>query len=201
MVREELAAHIARNSEPILDVLRTEFANARDVLEIGSGNGQHATWFAAGLAHLRWQTSDLGENCAAIRGRLEKAGLPNVLAPLSVDVRDTQLPAAAFDAVFSANTAHIMSEGAVEKMFHLVAQVLRPGGLLCLYGPFRQNGAFNADSNRRFHESLRARDPAMGIRDLATLHIYAARGSLVASKLYGMPANNFIAIWQKRKRN
>ncbi len=114
MTKRSMAAHTARNCEPILEVLRNEFQDSQSVLEIGSGSGQHATVFAADLDYLSWQTSDRNENHEEIRNWLAAAGLPNVLAPLSLDVLDASMAADAYDAVFSANTAHIMSINAVE---------------------------------------------------------------------------------------
>ena len=192
-----LTPHTARNCEPILGVLREELRNVAEILEIGSGDGQHATIFATDLSHLRWQTSDLDENHAAINRWLARMALPNVLPPFSLDVMNAALPANSYDAVFSANTAHIMHLAAVDKMFALVAQVLRAGGVFCLYGPFRQNGVFNTESNAGFHESLRARDSGMGIRHLEGLDAFAAEGGLKRQRLYAMPANNFIAVWRK----
>ena len=107
------------------------------------------------------------------------------------------IAADAYDAVYSANTAHIMSLAAVEKMFAIVGMALTGGGVFNLYGPFRQNGAFNAPSNARFDESLRLRDPAMGIRDLAALDEFAGDNDMRRLRLYAMPANNHLAVWQK----
>jgi cyclopropane fatty-acyl-phospholipid synthase-like methyltransferase len=192
-----MTAHTARNCEPILAVLRNEFQDSQSVLEIGSGSGQHATVFAADLDYLSWQTSDRNENHEEIRNWLAAAGLPNVLSPLSLDVLDASMAADTYDAVFSANTAHIMSINAVEEMFTLVSDVLRSGGVFCLYGPFCQNGKFNTDSNAGFHASLRARDSAMGIRHLEDLDRFAASGGMRRKRLYAMPANNFLAVWHK----
>lgn len=194
---EELAPHTARNWQPISDVLRIEFASIRDVLELGSGNGQHATLFAAAMRHLRWQTSDLDESHAAINRWLTQEKAPNVLAPLALDVMTATLPANTYDAVFSANTAHIMSLPAVEKMFALVARAVRAGGVFCLYGAFRQGGIYNAESNARFHATLRARNASMGIRDLEELDAFAAAGGLQQLRCYAMPANNLLVVWSK----
>jgi SAM-dependent methyltransferase len=196
-VSDGLAPHTARNFRPIADILRTEFSAVTEVLEIGSGNGQHATLFAAELQHLRWQTSDLVENQAAISAWLAQENLDNVLPPLSLDTLTAVMPPESYDAVFSANTAHIMPVAAVEKMFALVAGVLRPGGLFCLYGPFRQDGAFNSDSNARFHNALRAGDAGMGIRDLEVLDRFAAADALERVRSYAMPANNSMFVWSK----
>jgi hypothetical protein len=104
---------------------------------------------------------------------------------------------AVYDAAFSANTAHIMSIAAVEKMFALVADALRISGVFCLYGPFRQGGEFDTCSNAEFHKSLRSQDAAMGIRHLEDLDQFAATGGMRRERLYAMPANNLIVVWQK----
>ena len=186
-----------RNCKPILDVLQQELKNADTVLEIGSGTGQHAVALGAALDHLTWQTSDLDEHHAGIRAWLADAELANVLEPLLLDVSKASLPPATYDAVFSANTAHIMNFASVERMFALVAVALKENGLFCLYGPFRQAGEFNTASNAEFHRSLQARDPAMGIRHLEDLDRFATIGGMRRLRLYAMPANNYIVVWQK----
>jgi len=188
-----------RNAQPILDVLRTEFAGTSSVLEIGSGTGQHAVSFAAALSQLVWQASDVAENQAGICAWLHDARLPNVPEPLVLDVLNDDPPSETYDAVFSANTAHIMSFAAVEKMFSLVSDVLNANGVFVLYGPFRQGGEFNTTSNADFHRSLRQRDAVMGIRHIEDLDELAAQGDLERERLYAMPANNHLAVWQKRK--
>jgi SAM-dependent methyltransferase len=189
-----------RNSGPILEVLRNEFSNCESVLEIGSGTGQHAHRFASELAHLSWQTSDLEENHAGISAWVSESKLTNLLPPISLDVLTADLKATSFDAVFSANTAHIMSIDAVAKMFCLVGKALAPGGVFCLYGPFRQGGEFNTASNSAFDESLRARNAAMGIRDIESLEEFGSKCGLLREKLYAMPANNHIAVWRRNSR-
>jgi predicted O-methyltransferase YrrM len=191
------AESAARNTAPILAVLRREFRHAKEVLEIGSGTGQHAVAFAAELGHLRWQTSDLDENHAAINAWLQHAQLGNLAAPLVLDVRDAALEPASFDAVFSANTAHIMGIDAVKRMFSLVGDALRSDGVFCLYGPFRVGGAFNAPSNEAFDAGLRQRDAMMGIRDVETLDEFGAACGLHRRRLYAMPSNNYIAVWKR----
>jgi SAM-dependent methyltransferase len=187
-----------RNAGPILDILRTAFASCTRVLEIGSGTGQHAVRFGAELGHLSWQTSDLEPNHAGICAWIEEAGLDNVLEPLVVDVLTSELPRKSFDGVFSANTAHIMSFEAVERMLALVGRVLVEGGVFCLYGPFRQNGEFNTESNAAFDRALRHQDPEMGIRDLEDLDRFGADHGLRRECLHAMPANNCLAVWRKR---
>lgn len=182
---------------PILDVLREEFRERSRVLEIGSGTGQHAVYFAQDLRHLEWQTSELPGQHAAIHAWLEHARLPNVLPPLELNVRTAELGERTYDAVFSANTAHIMDIGAVRAMFELTGRILEQNGVFCLYGPFRFEGRYTSESNAAFDASLRERDASMGVRDLAELDRFATAAGLVRTRLYAMPANNHIAVWAK----
>lgn len=186
-----------RNKEAILHVIREEFRNCSSVLEIGSGTGQHAVHFAAALGHLTWQTSDVQENHAGIRAWLRDRALQNVRDPLVLDVCTARVPEQKYDGVFSANTAHIMSFAAVEKMFALVISCLQTDGVFVLYGPFRQEGDFNTSSNARFHESLRQTDTEMGIRHLEDLERLAVAGGMRRMRLYALPANNHIVVWKK----
>lgn len=197
MTDPPFAEAAARNAPPILDVLRHEFRDAKDVLEIGSGTGQHAVTFARALPGLHWQTSDLDDNHASIKAWIEASAADCVLPPLSLDVRTAVVGAATYDAVFSANTAHIMGVEAVRAMFCLVGDALRADGVFCLYGPFRIGGNFNTASNERFDASLRSRDDTMGIRDLETLDDFGASCGLHRQRLYAMPANNYIAVWTR----
>ena len=198
MTEPPYAGPAARNAAPILEVLQREFRDCSRVIEIGSGTGQHAVTFAKRLDHLFWQTSDLDQNHPGIVAWLEGAGLENAGSPLSVDVRTATLDAEAYDAAFSSNTAHIMDIDAVANMFSLVGDALSSGGVFCLYGPFRVAGTFNTSSNEEFDTSLRARDPAMGIRDLEQLDDFAAAAHLDRQRLYAMPSNNYVAMWRKR---
>ena len=186
-----------RNSNPILEVIRDEFRDCKSVLEIGSGSGQHAVFFARQMSWLTWQTSDLPENHAGINEWLEDSGLDNVKAPFDLDVEQPLQTDDRFDAVFSANTAHIMSIKAVECMFRIVGESLNDKGKFCLYGPFNRNGEFTSDSNRNFDASLKSQNPAMGIRDLEVVDPFAVANSLRRKNLYAMPANNLIVVWKK----
>jgi len=186
-----------RNSGPILGVLRHEFADSAAVLEIGSGTGQHAVEFAANLPDLTWQTSDLDETHDGIRAHIESAAITNVMAPILLDVRSANLPAAAYDAVFTCNTAHIMSFAAVENMIRLVGTTLRINGVFACYGPFKQGGDFSTESNANFDQWLRRRDPESGIRNLEDLDTLAMHAGLQQCRVYAMPANNLLVVWQK----
>jgi len=186
-----------RNKGPILQVLRQEFARAASVLEIGSGTGQHAVFFARALDHLVWQTSDRAENHASIHAWIEAEGPPNVLAPLDLDVTGTW-PPVQFDAVFSANTAHIMSWPEVCAMMAGVGRVLRPDGTFVLYGPFACDGVHTSGSNAEFDRMLRERDPSSGIRDVRDLDREAQTAGLTWKANHPMPANNRILVWRRR---
>jgi len=199
MSQKPFAAATERNSLPILDVIHHEFQRASSVLEIGSGTGKHAVCFGKALSHLVWQTSELAENHAGITLWLDEAGLPNVRMPIEVDVMTAEVSPQSYDAVYSANTAHIMSFPAVVKMFSLVSKALRDDGIFCLYGPFKQGGEFSTQSNANFDNSLRERNSEMGIRDIEALDKLGESGSMVRERLYAMPANNCLASWVKRK--
>ena len=197
MTDRPYAEYAARNAAPILEILKREFRDSSRVLEIGSGTGQHAVTFAAALDHLQWQTSDLDENHAAIHAWIGASQLKNVLAPLSMDVRTAVVRQDSYDAVFSSNTAHIMGIDAVESMYALVGAALRARGVFCLYGPFRRDGQFNTRSNADFDMDLRGRDPVMGIRDLEMLDEFAQANGLRRQRLYAVPSNNYVVVWQK----
>jgi cyclopropane fatty-acyl-phospholipid synthase-like methyltransferase len=197
MAEKPFAESAASNAAPILEILQHEFRDRSRVLEIGSGTGQHAVAFAKVLRHLYWQTSDLDENHAGIRAWADDAQLGNLGAPLSLDVRTANIDEHAYDAAYSANTAHIMSIDAVEKMFTLLGKVLCDGGVFCLYGPFQRNGEFNARSNANFDAGLRQRDPAMGIRDIECLDEFASAAGMHRQRLYAVPSNNNVAVWRR----
>jgi cyclopropane fatty-acyl-phospholipid synthase-like methyltransferase len=187
-----------QNKQVILDVLLKEFAKTRHVLEIGSGTGQHAVFFARALPHLLWQPSDLGENHPGIDAWIGDAGLNNIRAPLTLDVKNDRWPSMEFDGVFSANTAHIMGWSEVETMFAGIGEVLLPGGRFCLYGPFNYHGQFTSASNANFDMWLKSRNPKSGVRDIAELDTLAKKARLELIEDYEMPANNRIIVWHAR---
>lgn len=197
MPETPFAAAAIRNSEPILNVLRTELADRHTVLEIGSGTGQHAVYFAAALPELDWQTSDLEENHDLIRARIDEAGLANVRLPLLIDMQAPPAIATVYDAVYSCNTMHIMSMTAVENMLPFVGTMLRDDGLFAYYGAFRRGGQCSTESNAAFDRSLRLRSPHMGLRDLDRIERLAAAAGLIRDRIYAMPANNLLVTWVK----
>ena len=184
------------NKAPILAVIKPLFAKVRRVLEIGSGTGQHAVHFAAAMPHLRWQCSDLAVHLPGVRLWLAEAALPNLPAPIALDV-DQAWPAGPFDAVYSANTAHIMSLDQVESMFTGVGRLLPPGAPFALYGPFSDRGRHSSDSNSQFDAYLRQHDPLSGVRDIEELGRFAANAGLTLESDIAMPVNNRTLIWRR----
>lgn len=197
LVEKLTAPATERNRDAILDVLQVELQRSSSVLEIGSGTGQHAIYFGKSLPHIRWQTSDRVVNHDGILAWVNSTELANVLEPLDLDVERVQTPPGSYDAVFSANTAHIMSEAAVACMFRLVGRVLEGDGVFCLYGPFNIDGNFTSQSNEQFNRSLKSQDAAMGIRDLELLQDFGKGNGLFILRQYTMPANNMLIVWKK----
>lgn len=186
-----------RNRESILTIIKPLLADCRTVLEIGSGTGQHAVYFAEKMPHLCWQSSDRAEHLEHIKLWLDDAGLPNTPSPLPLDVSQTTWPDLQIDAVFSANTAHIMSWGHVECFFSGAGRLLTAGGRFILYGPFNYNGEFTSDSNRQFDLWLKDRDPLSGIRDFEQVNALATAAGMQLTDDVAMPANNRLLCWQK----
>ena len=186
-----------RNREPILAVLRRRFADRSRVLEIGSGTGQHAVHFAAAMPHLVWQTSDVPAHLPGIRQWLAEARLPNTPPPQAFDVNGAW-PAGRFDAVFSANTLHIMAWHEVVLLFEGLPTVMLPGSLLTVYGPFNEGGQYSSASNAAFDAALRADDPQRGIRDIEAVDALAHAAGLLRVDDQPMPANNRCITWQAR---
>ena len=185
-----------RNREPILAILKRVFADRRHVLEIGSGTGRHAAYFAPALPHLSWQPSDVAENLPSIRVWREQAQTPRLREPLELDV-DRPFPPVEADAVFSANTCHIMSWPQVERMFAGVAALLPPGGVFALYGPFHDGGKPTSPSNAEFDTWLRGRDPQSGVRNFEDARELARRRGLALEEDNAMPANNRLLVFRR----
>ena len=198
MSAKPYAAACDKNREPILSVIRLIFADCRSVLEVGSGTGQHAVYFADKLPHLQWHTSDCQQYHGGIKAWLDEAGLANVHYPLVLDVAKSDWPDWHMDAVFSANTVHIMHWHEVKAFFQGVGAMLPVGGAFVLYGPFNYGGHYTSDSNARFDAWLKLRDPHSSIRDFEKLDKLAANADMILQEDYKMPANNRILHWQKR---
>ncbi|MGI9264010.1 MAG: DUF938 domain-containing protein [Gammaproteobacteria bacterium] len=185
------------NQQPILEVLLRQLTDKNHVLEIGSGTGQHAAFFATHLPHLLWQTSDLAEHHDGIRLWVEDAGVDNLRPPLELDVTIRPWPIDAVEAVFSANTVHIMSWPVVRDFVAGVGCILKDDGVFCLYGPFNYGGEFTSDSNERFDQSLRMRGCGSGIRDFEAVEEIAVAAGLCLVEDNAMPANNRLLVWRK----
>ncbi len=192
-----------RNQEPILAVLREYFAGRRNVLEVGSGTGQHAVHFAAAMPWLRWHCSDHADNLPGIRMWLDQAALPNTPPPFALQAVLVPQPGFApplpsrYDAVFSANTLHIMGWPEVQALFVGLVTVLTEDAVLAVYGPFNEGGTFTSDSNREFDGWLKARDPRSGIRDVEAVHALADAIGLRLIADQAMPANNRMLVWRR----
>ncbi|RUO24080.1 methylase [Aliidiomarina minuta] len=183
------------NKSPILDVLQPAFSDSSRVLEVGSGTGQHAVYFAQHMPHLTWQCSDQARYLEGLQQRIEQAALPNLPPPIELDITNNSYNQPPVDAIFSANTLHIMSWPTVQQFFQRLPDFcnLNSGNTkaaLCIYGPFNYNGAFTSDSNQAFDRSLRARDPQMGIRDIEDIQPLAKAQGFHLHKDHSMPANN-----------
>jgi cyclopropane fatty-acyl-phospholipid synthase-like methyltransferase len=200
MMEKPYSEACARNRGPLLEVLKVAFATCNHVLEVGSGSGQHAVHFAAGLPHIQWQTSELAPLHAGIHAWLADAQLPNLRPPLMLDVAGVW-PDVTVDGIFTANTLHIMSWPHVEKFFAGVAKVLTTGGVLAVYGPLNYGGAFTSESNAQFDQWLKARDPVSGVRDFEVLCTLAARAGLALEDDHAMPANNRTLVWRRLSVN
>lgn len=185
------------NREPILQILKPLLEDKRSVLEIGSGTGQHAVWFAQQMPQLVWQTSDLPQNHAGIKLWLDEQPRPNLRPPLALDMLNTAWPDAVYDVVYSANTAHIMPWQAVANMLAQVGSHLATGGLFCLYGPMGYAGTIAPQSNIQFDLNLRQQAAHMGIRDFHAINCLALEAGLVLLDDHAMPANNRLLIWEK----
>jgi len=186
------------NKHPILDVLRKEFSTLQTVLEIGSGTGQHAVFFAEQLPHLIWQPSDVIESHTSIVAWTAELQLDNVLPPIELDVAKHHWPEQVYEGIFSANTAHIMSWPEVVEMFIGINKALKQQGKFCLYGPFNYQGQFTSPSNAHFDQWLKTRDPLSGIRDFEALDALAKDNQLTLLNDYELPVNNRLLVWQKK---
>lgn len=187
-----------QNKDPILSVLKALLVGKQEVLEIGTGTGQHAIYFAEKLPHLIWQCSDQAQYHQGIQLWLNDAKLDNVLSPLPLNVSHDQWPEKQYDAIYTANVMHIMSWKNVEDLFTHGSKCLKTGGKMICYGPFNYSGQYTSEGNARFDQHLKASDPLSGIRDVDDLTRLATENSLTLVKDYEMPVNNRILLWQKQ---
>lgn len=186
-----------RNQGPIREVLLRHFSERRRILEIGSGTGQHAVFFAPAFPQAIWQTSDIAENLSGIQMWLDEAALPNTPPPLALDVRGPW-PAQRYDAAFTSNSLHIMSWPEVQLLFAALGGVLEErDAMFAVYGPFNYGGQFTSASNRAFDVWLKARSAASGIRDFEAVDALANSIGLRLVEDCAMPANNRTLVWRR----
>ena len=185
------------NKKPILQIIQRVFAESKVVWEIGSGTGQHACYFAENLPHLIWQASDREENRVGINNWLAEAGLKNLPAAVSFDVRDKQWPCQKIETLFTANTMHIMHWQTVQYFFDGLEKYLTDHAIVCIYGPFNYQGKYTSASNAQFDQWLKSIDPQQGIRDFADIENLAKKAGLIIKEDISMPANNRILVLQK----
>lgn len=194
---KRIAPACERNRDPILAVLRELLVQPGLVLEIGSGTGQHAAYFAQHLPHLTWQPSDLAENLPSIRAWRAEAGAGNLRAPVVVDLGDGRWPLESVDYVVCINTIHIVAWPLVEALFDRAGALLRPGGVMYVYGPYRYRDRPLEPSNEQFDRWLKGRDPESGIREFEAVDALAQRAGLLLGGDRPMPANNRSIWWVK----
>lgn len=185
------------NKQPILQVLADVLSDTSSVLELASGTGQHARFFAEHLPHLRWQPTDLAQNLPAVRQWCEDYTGDNLAVPLALDVCDRPWPLAIGDALFTANSVHIMAWSAVQALFTWLDAHAPVGNLLVIYGPFNYGGEYTSDSNARFDQWLAQQHPDSAIRDFEAVDQLARDAGYRLQGDYAMPANNRILVWQK----
>lgn len=190
---------VARNREPILAVLRRILPDHGTVLEIASGTGEHAAYFAKHLPHLIWQPTDADPAAlASIAAHRATANLGNLATPLHLEVTSANWPLNQADAVVAINMIHISPWMAAQGLMSGAAQRLAPAAALYLYGPFKENGIHTAPSNAAFDASLRARDPQWGVRDLGDVVKLADQHGFDVIERVAMPANNLSLVFRRR---
>ena len=196
MTQKPFSQACENNKDPILQVIKTVFSKPTTVWEIGSGTGQHACYFARHLPHIEWQPTDRSENIPGIYLWREEARTSNLKPPLTLDVTETVWPCNAIDALFTANTLHIMSWEEVQIFFARLDVHLNTKAFVCIYGPFNYNGAYTSDSNARFDQWLKSRNNLSGIRDFEDIMLLATSAGLKLISDIAMPANNRLLVLQ-----
>jgi SAM-dependent methyltransferase len=194
---KQFAPSFEGNKDYILPVLREVLPSRGLVLEAGSGTGQHAAFFAAHFPRLDWQPTDLAANLPSIAAWREEAALPNLRAPLELDLLSERWPVGSAQAVVCINTVHIVAWPGVENLFAGAGRVLEPGGVMYVYGAYRYSTRPLEPSNEKFDEWLKARDPASGVRDFEAVNVLAERNCLRLREDRAMHGNNRSIWWVK----
>lgn len=186
-----------RNKFPILEQLRTLLSPGARVLEIGSGLGQHAAFFCEAMPSLKWQVSERSAALPDLESGLLALGADHLLSPLRLDVLEDPWPGSVFDAVYTANTAHIMPWEGVERLVLGAGKSLEPGGMLIIYGPFNIGGRYTSAGNRAFDAGLREQDSGMGLRSVEDIDKLARRQHMLLRERIDMPANNMMLVYTR----
>ncbi len=196
MLNKPYSESCDQNREPIQQVFEQFVDGRKTVLEIGSGTGQHAVYFSAQFADLLWQTSDLIENHPSIQAWIDDSGLNNVYSPIELDSRG-DWPDQQYDLLYSANTVHIMSSGAVEQLFKKITGCMHESSVFLLYGPFNYDGLYTSESNARFDLWLKQRDSSSSIKNFNWLKDIGHQSGIKCIHDFEMPANNRLLVWRK----
>lgn len=192
-----VSAASERNKEPILEVLKLYLSQGeKSVLEIGSGGAVHVQFFSRNLPQTKWQPSEVGSQLGFLTQQLHGLSSERILSPIEYEIGVTQLTGN-YDAVYTANTFHIMTEDLALRAVQAAAQLLTQNGHLMVYGPFKYDGEFTTESNARFNEHLKMTDPRRGIRDFEKIAQQAEESGLQLVKDHSMPANNQLLVFFK----
>lgn len=194
---KQTSSSCERNRDPILAVLCEVLPDTGMVLEVGSGTGQHAAYFAPRLPHLLWQPSDLAANHESILAWAAEAGAPNLRAPLALDLLTEPWPITQADAMVCINTVHIVAWAGVVNLFAGAQRILPPGGVLYVYGAYRYASRPLEPSNEEFDRWLKVRNPLSGVRDFEAVNALAERNGLTLAGDRAMPGNNRSIWWRK----
>lgn len=199
LIHKPFSESSEQNKQVILEVIKPLFAHSKSVLEIASGTGQHAIYFAEAMPHLVWQTSDLEANLSGINQWIAESTLTNVKTPIMLNVsNNSEWPTQRFDVLYTANSFHIMSQQNVDDFFIKAAEHINPNGIITVYGPFNYLGDFTSESNARFNDWLTQRDPLSGIKDFEWCNQLAESAGFKLISDTAMPHNNRILCWQKQ---
>ena len=197
MTNKPFSQSCENNKAPILEIIRRVFTQPCHVWEIGSGTGQHACYFAKHLPYLQWHPTDRAENISGINLWQQESNLPNLHPALILNVTDSLWPCNTIEALFTANTLHIMSEEEVQIMFMQLGNYLSAQAKLCIYGPFNYHGAYSSQSNAQFDIWLKHQNQLSGIRHFETIVALALESHIHLIEDVEMPANNRLLVFQK----
>lgn len=185
------------NKTPIAQIMGKHVMEGASVLEIGSGAGQHALHMSRALPTITWRPSERKEIIPILTTNLALHGSGNIQTPITLDLQDFVWDGSSVDVVYAANVMHIVSEGLGARLVQIAADALKPLGLLMLYGPYKYDGQFTTESNARFDQWLKDRDPLSGVRDFEAVAAIAYRNGLTLTEDYDMPANNQMLVFQR----